>query len=244
MEKVSANQEPSISMYKCTPLDSLMPIVSESVLMPSESSEKFEQKTFDLQRGVGSHIYKFLMDLLLIYKQDPDTIKKYFTTLPVAGLTRAELNNLGIRDFFNICRDKIEWYKCHTYLDPIIKQERERERDTTLLEKILEDIKVSIRSYLKDRILYIDNKDIYMYRIDYQYDRYSAEEWPFLQQVAIKYLGLNTKNMQFSIIKKDRFGDPTQASNSHQGTMVTPSTKPLPRSSSKEDVVRQDNTVS
>ena len=231
-----ARQE--LSMYKCTPLDQAMPIVSESVLEPNESSEKWERKSREIQKTTGDYIYKFLLEVYRINGRNPATVKRYFTTLPVAHMTRAKLQNLGIREFFSICRDKIEWYKCEAYLDPIIKHER----DTTL-EKILEDIKASIRSYLKDRIVYIDNQAIYI--VDYQYDRYSATEWPFLQQVALNYLGPKTKNMRFSIIKKERFGDPTQASDSQHGTMVTPSTKPLPRSNSKEDVVRKDKiTVS
>ncbi len=233
------SQEPSM-FY----LDQLMPVVSKSVLMLNESSEELERKTVELQRAVGGRIYSFLMGLLLMYNtnnQDPDTIKKYFTILSVPGMPRTELKNLSITEFFKICGDKVAWYKCETYLEPIIKQERKR--DTTKLEQILEDIKASIRSYLKDRIVYIDNRAIYI--VDYQYDQYSAEEWPFLQEVALNHLGPKTENMRFSIIKKDRFGDPTQASDSHQGTMVTPSTKPLPRSNSKEDVVRQEKiTVS
>ncbi len=134
-------------MYKCTDLDQAMPIMSETVIMPNESSEELERKSFELQRAVGGRIYSFLMGLLLMYntnKQDPDTIKRYFTTLPVAGMTRAELKNLSICEFFNICCDKIDWYKCEAYLDPIIK----REQNTTILEQILEDIKASIREYL------------------------------------------------------------------------------------------------
>ena len=224
-------------MYKCTDLDQAMPIMSETVIMPNESSEELERKSLELQRAVGGRIYSFLMGLLLMYntnKQNPDTIKRYFTTLPVAGMTRAELKNLSICEFFNICRDKIDWYKCEAYLDPIIK----REQNTTILEQILEDIKASIREYLKDRVVYKD--DWAIYRVDYQYDRYSAEEWPYIQRVAINHLGPATENMRFSIIKRARFSVPIQASDSHQGNIVTIPTKPLPRSSSKEDVARKD----
>ncbi len=217
-------------MYTCTNPDCLMPIVSAPVLIPSE---ELERKSLALQETVGKCIYKFLLELYRMNGENVDSVKKYFTTKPVADMTRAELQNLGISEFFNICRDKLPWYKCEAYLDPIIKQEQ----NTTILEKILEDIKASIRAYLKDRVIYVDDQAIYI--VDSQYDRHSAKEWPYLQKVAISYLGPETKNMRFFIIERERFSNPIQASDSHQGTMVTPATKPRPPSSSKEHVTRQ-----
>ncbi len=220
-------------MYKCTALDCPMPIVTEPVLMLSESSEESARKSFELQTAVGDDIYKFVIEVYRITGQNLEKVKIYFMTLLVAHMTRAELQNLGISEFFNICRDKIEWYKFETCLDPIMKHEQ----NTEILEQIVEDIKASIRAYLKDRVIYVHDRAIYI--VDYQYDRYSAKEWPYLQEVAISYLGPKTENMRFSIREIDRFCNPIQASNSHQGTMVTPPTKPQPRSSSKEHVTRQ-----
>ncbi len=226
-----ASQE--LSMYKCTALDCLMPIVSEHVLMPSESSKDLVQKSFALQETVCDYIYQFLLELYKMNGQNLDRVKIHFTTQPVAHMTRAKLQNLGISEFFNICRDKIEWYKCEAYLDPIIQ----REKNTEKLEQILEDIKANIRAYLKDRVVYVHNQAIF--RVDDQYDQYSAIEWPYIQRIVINCLGPETRNMRFSIIKTELFGDPTQASDSYHGSMVTPPTKPWPRSSSKEDVMRQ-----
>ncbi len=228
---ISGTQE--LSMYKCTAPDQAIPIVTEPVLMLNDSSEELVRKSLQLQRTVGRNIYKFLIELYRIHGENPDGVKRYFTTQPVADMTRAELRNLGITEFFNICRDKLPWYKCEAYLDPIVQ----REQNTEILEKILEDIKVNIRAYLKDRVIYIDDRAIYI--VDYQYDRYSAKEWPCLQKVAISYLGPKTEMMRFFIIERERFSNPIQASDSHQGTMVTPATKPRPPSSSKEDVTRQ-----
>ncbi len=213
--------------------------MTEPVLESNESSEELEKKTVKLQKNINDQFHMFILAILELRKKHLNGIKKYFTRMASEDLkiTRDELQNIGVNEFIHQCKN-VEWYKCEAYLESIIGNEQ-----NVIFERILEDFKALIRVYVKDRIVYRVRDNRAIYRVDYQYDRYSAKEWPYIQDVAVKYLGPKTLNLCFSIIKREKFSDPIQTSDSYyQGAVVTIPTKPLPQST-KDNVVRKDKIV-
>ncbi len=222
------------SMYACAKEDHIMHIIDSTFLKHGETRADLEEKTYSFQANVGNGIYKFLTEFHS-ENNDPDCIKKHFTTKPITNMTREELEELSIEEIFTVCRDKIEWYKTEAYLKPFLKREKCNEK----VEATFEEISSIINTYVRDRIMFVNNRAIF--RVDYHYDQYLACDWPCIQRVAIEHLGLHAKNIQFSIIKRAIFDGPTQTASAHEGVMVASSTGLTPQSSTEENATRQDD---
>ncbi len=222
-------------MYACTKEDKLMPLFEPDCFKHRETGSGLEEKTINLVTNVGNRTYNFLTEVY--NEKNLDCIKSYFTTRSITN-PRRELESLSKEEFFKICRNKMKWYEFESYFIPML----EREKFSDNVKKIFVDVSSLIKSYVTDRITFMSNKPIF--RVDYHYDQYPANEWTHIKKVVINHLGTSANKIEFSIISRNLFDNPTQSASPHDGPVVTTSTLLLPLSNDRESITRQDDQVS